>query len=113
MALQIQKLTKAVSQTTTSGVLTVDDTTPIWPGQIGHLSKAGVTTVRIQVVEVVSSTTFRARFLPATSDAGFGSGLTTSSMFGDLSAFAGGSASFSADSQVVGTGTDGGKLVVA
>lgn len=106
MSLQIPALSKAVTAATSSGVLTVDDTTPVWPGQFGWLSKSG-TYARIQVVEILSSTTFRVRKAPKLDDVGLGSGLAPSSMFADLSAFNGGSCSFNCESQVVGTGSDG------
>jgi hypothetical protein len=109
MSLQIPALSKAVTAATSSGVLTIDDTTPVWPGQIGWLAKAG-NYARIQVVEILSTTTFRARAVPKINDPGFGNGLTPSSMFADLSAFTGGSCTFNCESQVVGTNSDGGKM---
>jgi hypothetical protein len=123
MSTLIAAVSKAVTTATASGVLTVDSTTPIWPGQIGWLSKTGQTSLRIQVVEIISATTFRARAIPVISGDNFAklgpqaagtaspAGYPTNS-FSDLSAFTT-SGQFDAEPQVVGDNSDGGKLVRA
>jgi hypothetical protein len=100
----IPRTSLTVSAANSSGVLTVADTTTVWPTQIGWLSKSGVTSQRLQVVEVIGSTTFRCRILPLISDDNFDKGSPLAypgSNFSDLSGFDGGSATFSADPQVV------------
>jgi hypothetical protein len=100
----IPAISKVVTAATSSGVLTTSDTTQIWPGQIGFLTKSAVVTKKIQVTEVISTISFRARELFE------GTIVAPLNAFADLSAFNGGSATFYADSQVVGTNADGGKL---
>lgn len=97
----VARTSLTVSAADSSGLLTVADTTTVWPEQVAWLSKSGVTSQRIQVVEVVSSTTFRCRILPLISDQNFANGAYPGSNFSDLSAFNGGSANFAADPQVV------------
>lgn len=101
----IPRTSMAVSNADASGVLTVTDTTTVYPDQIGWLSKSGVTSQRVQVHEVLSTTTFRCRILPLISDDNFANGSPAAypgNNFADLSGFGGGSATFAADPQVVG-----------
>jgi hypothetical protein len=103
----IKAISKTVSAATASGICTVDATDVVWPGQIGWLSKSGVVSERIQVTEILSATTFRATILASIKDDNFckvsGSrpAAYPNAMFSDLSGFNGGSATFSAESQVV------------
>jgi hypothetical protein len=103
MGQQVNRLSIAVSATNASGVCTVASTSAIWNSQIGWISKSGVTSQRIQVVEILSATTFRARILPRITDDNFAKGSNAaypSNQFSDLSAF-NGSANFDAEPQVV------------
>jgi len=121
MSIIIAPVSIAVTSATISGVLTVSATTDIWPGQNGWLSKSGETSLRIQVVEILSSTTFRAKVIAGTNEGNFGRARPNATgaaspaavpgnQFSDLSAFTGG-ANFNAESQVVATNpVNGGKI---
>lgn len=104
MAQQTQRLSIAVSAANASGMLTVASTAATWPSQIGWLSKVAVTSQRIQVVEILSATTFRARILPRITDGNFAKGSPAAyptNQGSDLSGFDGGGATFDAEPQVV------------
>jgi len=120
MGTQIATVSKAVTAATVSGVCTVDSTTPIWPSQIGWLSKSGQVSVRIQVVEIISATTFRARVIAGVDEGHFARSRPNAAganspaayptnAFSDLVAFHL-SATFDAEAQVVQTNNDNGKM---
>lgn len=113
MSQHLSQFSKAVSQATVSGVLTVDETATLWPGQIGWLSKAAVDSQRVQIVEVLSATTIRVRIVPRIDDKNFAKTAPVgypNLWSSDLSGFAGGSATLSCEAQVVGSNADGTRL---
>ena len=99
--------------TITADSIAVDSTTDIWPGQLGNISASGVATRRIKVVDVLSATTFRAKYEPRIGDDNFmknsvsgasDAGYPSSAAANDLSAYTTGSVLF--DQQLVSTQPD-------
>ncbi len=106
-----KEMSQAVSAATSAGNCTVTSTADMWPGQIGFLSKTAVTSVRVTVVSIPDATHFIGRLTLKIDDPGFGP-LSHPTMTGgsDLSAFNGGSATFSAPEQLVAVNADYSKL---
>lgn len=101
------------SVTITADTITVDATTDIWRGQIGVIQKAGVTSRRVKVTDVPSTTTFRAKYEPLINDDNFArdsvsgagdAGYPGSAAANNLAAYTGGTITF--DAQLVETAPD-------
>jgi len=101
----------AISAATSGGVITVASTTDVWPGQVGYVSKTATPSLRVEVTEVLTATTFRTKLQPKIDDANFAkgspAGYSSGSASWDVSAYNGGA--FSAEEQVVETMPDGTK----
>lgn len=104
----------AISAATSGGVITVSSTTDIWPGQVGFVSKSATPSLRVEVLEVLTTTTFRTKLQPKIDDDNFAKGYTlhpagysSGNASWDVSAYNGGF--FSAEEQVVETQPDGTK----
>lgn len=113
MSQHIAQFSKTVSAATASGVLTVDETASLWPGTFAWLSKAAVTSQRVQIVEIVSATTLRVRIVPQIDAVNFAKAAPVgypNMASSDLSGFTGGSATLAGEAQVVGSNADGTRL---
>jgi len=113
MSQHLAQFSKTVSAATISGVLTVDETTTLWPGQVCWLSKAAVASQQVQIVEILSATTLRARILPRITDGNFAKSTPLgypNMASSDLAGFTGGGSTLAGEAQVVGSNADGTRL---